>query len=169
VAIEEKATQLSRAAEHGAVMPTARVGGLVLEPGEVAYADVICGTARYYATYPVVPPEAGYFEVHPAFGRRWVSNRRLNNRRRQEAEAVARLQWRDHTVARVVLTSVGLRVCPSGNAEWLPFDHSLLTGMTDSGEEDGVVLTYDCCPPLLLTGPAAAPLADTIKNLMNGQ
>ncbi len=167
--IEEKSNQLSQAIEHAAVLPTARVGGLVLEPGEVAYADVVCGTARYYATYPVVAPEAGYFEVHPAFGRRWVSNRRLNARRRQEAEAVAQLQWRDHTTARVVLTSVGLRVCPSGNAEWLPFDHALLTGITNSGEAGGVVLTYDCCPPLLLMGPAAAPLADTIKHLMHTQ
>jgi len=169
MAIEEKAAQLSQAVAHGAVLPTVRVEGLVLEPGEVAYADVVCGTARYYATHPVLPPEAGYFEVHPAFGRRWVSNRRLNARRCQETEAVAQLQWRDHSTARVVLTSLGLRVCPSGTVEWLPFDHALLTGVTDAGEGGGVVLTYACCPPLLLVGPGATPLGNTISYLMHYQ
>ncbi|MFC1403223.1 MULTISPECIES: hypothetical protein [Streptacidiphilus] len=167
MAIEDQAEHLNQAITHGTALPTLSVPGLDLAPNEVAHADVMCGTARYYATHTVVPPEAGYYEVHPAFGRRWMPNRRLNARRHREAEAAAQLQWRDHDTARVLLTSVGLRLCPSGTALWLPFDHSLLTGITNGATAGEVVLSYSSCPPLLLVGPWADLLADTIRRLLS--
>ncbi|MGW0856135.1 hypothetical protein [Streptomyces sp. NPDC002690] len=136
---------------------------LVLAAGEVAFADVACSAARFYGTTVVYPTSAGYFENHPTFGRRWVSNGRLDARRRQEAEDAARPQWRDHTSARVVLTSAGVRLLPVGTREWMPFDHALLTGATV--EPPAVVLSYSTCAPLFLSGPAAPWLGVAIEHL----
>lgn len=123
-----------------------------------------CSAARFYGTDIDYPPSTnGYFEDHPTFGRRWVSNRRLDARRRQEAEDSALPQWRDHTAARTVLTSLGVRLLPVGTRAWLPFDHALLTGVAD--EPSAVVLSYSVCAPLLLSGPAAPWLGVAIEHL----
>ncbi|MFF1420633.1 hypothetical protein [Streptomyces sp. NPDC058280] len=45
---------------------------------------------------------------------------------------------------------------------WLPFDHSLLTGVTLGHHE--VVLSYSVCAPLLLAGPAAPWLGVAIEH-----
>ncbi|MFF7166847.1 hypothetical protein ACFZBP_36615 [Streptomyces sp. NPDC008086] len=114
-------------------------------------------TARFYGTEPALPPNrpAGYYEDHPAFGRRWVPNPRLDARRRREAEAAASPRWRDCAPARVVLTSTGLRIRTAyAPATWLPFDHCLLTQVVVEPHE--TVLSYNVCAPLLLAGPAAS-------------
>ncbi|WP_251058502.1 MULTISPECIES: hypothetical protein [unclassified Streptomyces] len=131
--------------------------------GELALADVMCSAARFYGTDVVSPRSAGYFEDHPTFGRRWVPNPQLDARRHREAEAVAEPQWRDHTPARLVLTSIGVRLRPSGSPTWLPFDHSLLSAVTAGHAE--VVLSYTVCAPLLLAGPAAPWLGVAIEHL----
>ncbi len=140
------------------------VTGLALAAGEVAFADVQCSAARFYGTDVDYPASTGYFEHHPTFGRRWVSNRRLDARRHQEAEDAALPQWRDHTAARVVLTSVGVRLLPQGAREWMSFDHALLTGVTAA--PPAVVLSYSTCAPLLLSGPAAPWLGVAIEHLL---
>ncbi|MEV1081929.1 hypothetical protein AB0I98_27380 [Streptomyces sp. NPDC050211] len=148
----------------GSLLPI-QADGLALAAGEVAFADVACSAARFYGTDVDYPPSAsGYFEDHPTFGRRWVTNGRLDARRRQEAEDVALPQWRDHTTARVVLTSVGVRLRPVGARDWLPFDHTLLTGVADG--QSAVVLSYGVCAPLLLAGPAAPWLGVAIEHLV---
>ncbi|MFJ2818497.1 hypothetical protein [Streptomyces sp. NPDC087294] len=137
--------------------------GLPLADGEVALADVMCSASRFYGTEVASPHPTGYFEDHPTFGRRWVSNGRLDARRRQEAEDAAQPQWRDHTMARVVLTSIGVRLRPTGSSTWLPFDHALLTGVVE--EQHAVVLSYSVCAPLFLSGPAALWLGVAIEHL----
>lgn len=92
-----------------------------------------------------------------------MSNGRLDARRRQEAEDTALPQWRDHTAARVVLTSAGVRLLPLGTPEWMPFDHALLAEV--SAEPPAVVLSYSTCAPLLLAGPAAPWLGVAIEHL----
>lgn len=78
---------------------------------------MVCSAARFYGTEVAhLPSTSGYFEDHPTFGRQWVSNGRLDAHRRQEAEAAALPQWRDHTAARVLLTSIGVRLRPTGIA-----------------------------------------------------
>ncbi|MFJ8957444.1 hypothetical protein ACIRO1_45890 [Streptomyces sp. NPDC102381] len=147
----------------GSLMPV-QADGLALAGGEVAFADVACSVARFYGTEVDYPTSAsGYFENHPTFGRRWVSNGRLDARRRQEAEDASFPQWRDHTGARVVLTSAGVRLLPVGSREWMPFDHTLLTGV--AAEPPSIVLTYSTCAPLLLSGPAAPWLGVAIEHL----
>ncbi|MFF5567675.1 hypothetical protein ACFY7Z_20500 [Streptomyces sp. NPDC012623] len=147
----------------GGLLPV-QVDSLALATGEVAFADVACSAARFYGTDVDYPPSgSGYFEDHPTFGRRWVTNRRLDARRRQEAENAALPQWRDHTMARVVLTSIGVRLLPVRVGDWLPFDHALLTGVTD--EQSAVVLSYSVCAPVLLSGPAAPWLGVAIDHL----
>ncbi len=119
----QAASQLVFHLQGGGELMPVQVDDLPLADGEVAYADVPCSAARYYGTEVIYPRSAGYFENHPTFGRRWVPNNRLDARRRQEAEAVAAPQWRDHTVARVVLTSTGVRLrspgCRSTTLSWL--------------------------------------------------
>ncbi|MYU02184.1 hypothetical protein GTY74_34155 [Streptomyces sp. SID8350] len=162
----QSASALSQHLHDGGGLAPVPVTGLALAAGEIAFADVPCTAARFYGTDIDYPTSTGYFEHHPTFGRRWVSNRRLDARRRQEAEDAALPQWRDHTAARVVLTSAGVRLLPRGAREWMPFDHALLTGVTD--EPATVVLSYSACAPLLLSGPAAPWLGVAIEHLRHG-
>ncbi|MGW5400140.1 hypothetical protein [Streptomyces sp. NPDC003952] len=159
----EAASALELHLQNGGELAPVQADDLALADGEVAFADVACSVARFYGTEVVYARPAGYFENHPTFGRRWVPNRRLDARRLQEAEAAAEPQWRDHTVARVVLTSAGVRLKPSGSPGWLPFDHALLAGVTTRQPE--VVLSYTVCAPLLLAGPAAQWLGVAIEHL----
>ncbi|OKK02898.1 hypothetical protein AMK26_22300 [Streptomyces sp. CB03234] len=149
--------------QNGGELAPVQVDDLPLADGEIALADVVCSVARFYGTDVVQARPAGYFENHPAFGRRWVPNHRLDTQRRQEAEAAAEPQWRDHTMARVALTSAGVRLRPFGSSAWLPFDHALLAGVTTGQPE--VVLSYTVCAPLLLTGPPAPWLGVAIEHL----
>ncbi|GAB2787876.1 hypothetical protein [Streptomyces daliensis] len=159
---EQAASALAQHLRAGGALTPLPVPDLPLAEGEHTYADVTCMVARFYGTEVAYPARAGYFEDHPAFGRRWVSNRRLDARRRLEAEAAAEEQWRDHVSARVVLTSTGLRLLPSGEQKWLPFDHAFLTGVQGGSE---IVLTYSVCAPLLLAGPAAPWLGVAVDHL----
>ncbi|AXG82649.1 hypothetical protein [Streptomyces paludis] len=164
---EQAASQLQHHLQTGGELTPIHVPDLALDDGETAYADVLCTTARYYGTeivYPHAP--AGYFKDHPTFGRRWVPNHRLNNRRRHEAEAEAQERWRDHAPARVVLTSDGLRIHPEGSPpRWLPFDHALLNNVSFRSGVLEVVLSYNVCAPILLAGPAAPWLRVAIEHI----
>ncbi|MFJ8748725.1 hypothetical protein ACIREO_05205 [Streptomyces sp. NPDC102441] len=163
---EQAASALTLHLQDGGGLLPVQVNGLALAAGEVAFADVSCSAARLYGTDVDYPTSTGYFEHHPTFGRRWVTNRRLDARRRQEAEDAALPQWRDHTAARVVLTSAGVRLLPQGAREWMPFDHALLTGVT--AEPSAVVLAYSTCAPVLLSGPAVPWLGVAIEHLRHG-
>lgn len=163
---EQAAAELANYLSTGGQLVPIPVDGLVLGKGEAAIADVGCSTARFYGTKVVYPRgHAGYFENHPTFGQRWVPNRRLDARRRQEAEAAACEQWREHASARVVLTSVGVRHNRAGISAWLPFDHELLVDASVPLGESTAVLSYSVCPPLLLAGPAAPWLGTAIRHL----
>lgn len=164
---DQAAVLLEEHLQAGGSLTPVPVPGLALDDGEVAYADVVCTTARFYATDVVYPPRAGYFEDHPAFGRRWVANPRLDARRRQQAEAEAQERWRDHCRGRVVLTSDGFRVLQEGVpvAEWLPFDHVLLTHITVTPARHELALAYSVCAPLLLAGPAVPWLGVALRYL----
>ncbi|MFI6372403.1 hypothetical protein [Streptomyces sp. NPDC050546] len=157
------ASALASHLQRGGELDPVQVDDLPLADGEVAFADVTCSAARFYGTQIAYPLSAGYFENHPTFGRRWISNNRLDARRRQEAEDAAAPQWRDRTVARVVLTSTGVRLRPSGAATWLPFDHALLSEVTV--RQPQVVLSYTVCAPVLLSSPAAPWLGVAIEHL----
>lgn len=163
----QAASALALHLQGGGSLVPVQANGVALAAGEVAFVDVTCSAARFYGTevdYPTAG--SGYFEDHPTFGRRWVSNGRLDARRQQEAENSALPQWRDHAAARVVLTSTGVRLLPLGAREWMPFDHALLTGV--AAEPPAVVLSYSTCAPLLLSGPAAPWLGVAIEHLRHG-
>lgn len=163
---EQTAVQLELHLQAGGALAPIPMTALPLDDGETAYADVLCSVARYYGTEVVYPRMgAGYFEDHPTFGRRWVPNRRLDERRRREAEADAQERWRDHASARVVLTSAGVRISPAGSGTWLPFDHVLLTDITSHPDQPTVALSYSVCAPLLLSGPAVPWLGAAIRHL----
>lgn len=162
---EARAAALVRHLHSGGGLASVQVADLPLASDETAFADVPCQAGRFYGTEIAYPrASAGYYEDHPAFGRRWVSNPRLDGRRRREAEAAAAPCWRDRAPSRVVLTSTGLRLRPAYAPQtWLPFDHCLLTGVTLGDNE--VVLSYSMCSPLLLAGPAAPWLGVAIEHL----
>lgn len=111
------AAQLDAHLRAGGTLTPVPTPGYTPDPGEAAYADVMCTTARFYATDSVQPPRAGYFENHPSLGRRRVTNRRLDAQRLQQAEAQTQEQWRDHEWARVLLTSEGIHINPPNSPD----------------------------------------------------
>ncbi|MFF1906368.1 hypothetical protein [Kitasatospora sp. NPDC058218] len=160
---EQAASALAAHLRTGGRLVPVEVAGVPLAVGETALADVSCWAARFYGTDIVYPQSTGgYYENHPTFGQQWVPNP-LDARRRQDAEAAAEQQWRDHTPARLVLTSTGVRLRPVGSSTWMPFDHCLLTGLTAGPGE--LVLSYSVCAPLLIGGPAAPWLGVAIEHL----
>ncbi|WP_338684657.1 hypothetical protein QD712_29675 [Streptomyces acidiscabies] len=149
----EAAAQLDAHLHAGGTLIPVPTPGYTPDPGETAYADVMCTTARFYATNPVLPPRAGYFENHPSLGRRWVTNRRLEARRLEQAVTGTQERWHDFEQARVLLTSAGLRISlVSAPGNWLSFDHALLTVLTANPACQELVLSYSVCAPLLLAG-----------------
>ncbi|MFC7928739.1 hypothetical protein [Streptomyces cinereoruber] len=162
------AAQLEVYLQAGGSLRPVQLDDLALDQGEVAFADVRCTMARYYATtvtYPKAP--AGYYEDHPAFGRRWVPNHRLDARRRRAAEVEAQERWRDHAGARLVLTSEGLRINPlDAPGTWLPFDHALLTHIAAAPARRELVLSYSVCEPLLLSGNVVPWLSVALHSLL---
>lgn len=86
----QAASALAAHLQGGGELQPLQVDDVPLADGEVVFADVTCSAARFYGTEVAYPPStSGYFEDHPTFGRRWVSNGRLDARRRQEAEDAA--------------------------------------------------------------------------------
>ncbi|MGX2994880.1 hypothetical protein JNUCC64_11370 [Streptomyces sp. JNUCC 64] len=148
--------------QNGGRLEPIQATDVPLAEGETALADVWCSAARFYGTDVVQLRSTGYFEDHPSFGRQWVPNPH-EARRRREAEAAAEPQWRDHTPARLVLTSTGVRLRPTGSPTWMPFDHCLLAGLTTGPGE--LVLSYSVCAPLLIAGTAAPWLGVAIEHL----
>ncbi|MFD6538920.1 hypothetical protein, partial [Streptomyces goshikiensis] len=147
---------------NGGQLVPVEAADVPLAEGEVVLADLWASAARFYGTDVESPRSSGYYESHPTFGRQWVPNPH-ETRRRREAEAAAEPQWRDHTPARVVLTSTGVRLRPASSPTWMPFDHCLLTAVT--ADPGGLVLSYSVCAPLLVAGPAAPWLAVAVEHL----
>lgn len=166
---QQAAARLEAHLQAGGLLTPIQAPGLPLDDGEMAYADVSCWIAHLYATETVYPrAQAGYYEYHPTFGQRWIRNPKLEARRRQQAEDDARERWRDHTAARVVLTSIGLRVNKTTAPDaWLPFDHGLLTDTAVDAARGEVVLSYSVCAPLLLAGAAAPWLGVAVDYLVS--
>lgn len=156
------ASALAEHLQNGGQLAPVEAADVPLAEGEAVFADVWCSAARFYGTDVVYPRSTGYWENHPTFGQQWVANP-LDARRRREAEAAAQPQWRDHTPARVVLTSTGVRLRPTGSGDWMPFDHCLLTDLTAGPH--GLVLSYSVCAPLLVAGPAVSWLGVAIEYL----
>ncbi|MCI4066103.1 hypothetical protein MRQ36_27570 [Micromonospora sp. R77] len=80
-----------------------------------------------------------------------VANAIGNSSARSRAERLARPQWREHQVTRVVLTPT--RTWCYSFGRWLSFDHAAVMGY--HLESQGVVLLFADTEPLRLTGPAA--------------
>lgn len=164
----DAASQLDAYLQAGGPLLPVPTPGFAPDAGEIVYADVVCATARYYATDVVHPQPAGYFEHHPTLGRRWLTNRRLEARRQEQAEAEAQERWRDHEQARVLLTSDGLRLSPaSAPSEWLPFDHVLLTGLATGPTPEELTLSYSVCAPVFLAGPAVPWLSVALRHIIS--
>ncbi|MGC4895539.1 hypothetical protein [Micromonospora sp. DT31] len=80
-----------------------------------------------------------------------VANAIGNSSARSRAERMARPQWREHQLARVVLTPTRTW-CQTGG-RWLSFHHS---GVLEYHlDQHGVVLVFGDTEPLRLTGPTA--------------
>ncbi|MGC4851815.1 hypothetical protein ACLQ24_00095 [Micromonospora sp. DT4] len=80
-----------------------------------------------------------------------IANAVGNLSAKSRAERLARPQWREHQLARVVLTPTKTWCYASGR--WLSFDHAAV--MEYHLDHHGVVLLFADSEPLRLTGPAA--------------
>ncbi|MET7706025.1 hypothetical protein [Micromonospora sp. NPDC005413] len=80
-----------------------------------------------------------------------VANAISNSSARSRAKRLARPQWREQQLTRVVLTPTRTWCYASG--QWLSFDHAAV--MEYHLDHQGVVLNFANSEPLRLSGPAA--------------
>lgn len=127
---------------------------LRLLPHEQAYADLPLSYSRYYGTGVHYTHTHGLFLGRPLFMAVGYAATAISNVwERSRAEREASPQWRDHTLARTVLTNQ--RVMCLVHGQWLLFDHDAVVEFTADPPRFACYLTFTAVEPLCLTGYAA--------------
>jgi hypothetical protein len=122
-----------------------------LGPGPV-HLDVAFSFARYRGMDVTYSRSSTFAYGSPTFvAGAMIGNMIGNGAARRRAEALARAQWREIGVARVVLTATTTWCAVDGR--WIAFDHEAVMEYTVQGAS--CVLTFADSEPLRLTGPAA--------------
>ncbi|SCE66474.1 hypothetical protein GA0074695_0144 [Micromonospora viridifaciens] len=130
--------------------------GTVPTPGflteEPVHLDARLHYARHYGTVVTYHQTSALAFGSAAFVTgALLANAVGNSNARSRAERLARPQWRDHELTRVVLTPT--RTWCYSFGRWLSFDHAAV--MEYHLDPHGVVLLFADTEPLRLTGPAA--------------
>ncbi|MEU8259460.1 hypothetical protein AB0C02_02375 [Micromonospora sp. NPDC048999] len=128
----------------------------VLAPGfltdEPVHLDARLHYARHYgATVTYTQTSAAAVGSAGFVAGAMVANAIGNSSAKSRAERLARPQWREHQLARVVLTPTRTWCGVSGR--WLSFDHAAV--MEYHLDNYGAVLTFADSEPLRVNGPAA--------------
>ncbi|MEV0392167.1 hypothetical protein [Polymorphospora rubra] len=119
---------------------------------EAVYLDVLLRYARHYGvSVTYTQTSAVAFGSAGFVAGAMLANAIGNSSAKYRAERIARAQWREHQVARVVLTPTATWCNVSGL--WLRFDHAAV--MEYHLDNFGAALIFADCEPLRLNGPPA--------------
>jgi len=143
--------------ERGERLKTYRPPGLVLQPDEGVFREVVAQYSRYFelpVQYPVSP--SMFVMGSPAFMAGALITKAFSDAAdRREARRLAVLaapQWRVLGFPRVVLTNQRFLIYVQTQYQWLSFWHSVLQEHRQR-EDFGLELLYPDCAPVLLRGP----------------
>jgi hypothetical protein len=143
--------------DQGERLPTYRPPGLVLQPDEGVFREVVAEYSHYLelaVQYPVRPSmfvmgSPGY--IAGALIGKAVSDA-ADRREARRLAALAAPQWRFLGFPRVVLTNQRFLIYVQDQYQWLSFWHSGLQEYRQR-EDFGLELLYPDCAPVLLRGP----------------
>ena len=136
------------------VPATLSVWDVVPYANEEFFCDVAIGYARYYGMDVTYSQTSGFFYGRPSFVVAGLAATAISNAaQRSAARNMAREQWREHCVSRLVVSNHRLLVRVRG--QWLTFDYSTMTAVFPEPASWGLVCQFSGAEPLLLTGDHA--------------
>lgn len=148
------AQQLRRRLLEREVPPTLAVWDVVRYPNEEFFCDVPIRYARYYGMDVSYTQTSGFFYGRPSFVLTGLAVTAMSNAaQRSAAQNMARAQWREHSVARLVVSNLRLLVQVGGR--WLSFDYAAMTAVFPEPASWVLVCQFSSTEPLLLTGDHA--------------
>ncbi|GAA3879154.1 hypothetical protein GCM10022243_49820 [Saccharothrix violaceirubra] len=140
---------------------------LVLGQDEVAYADLAIGYARYYSMTVEYQQSSGFFFGSPLFVAAGLAANAIGNANaRNRAAAQSAPQWREHCVARTVVTNQ--RTMCQIQGQWLSFWHGGVVEFTGDPAAGWCAMTFGDSEPLMLTGPTAPWLTVLLSYFVHG-
>ncbi|GAA4096367.1 hypothetical protein [Actinomadura miaoliensis] len=134
-------------------------GGVVLRRGERAYADLPLEYSRFYGT--AVQHQSVVAIGSPAL---MLGTMAGNVIARKRAESAAAPQWREHQIARTVLTDQ--RIMIAVRTGWLMFWHGGLVEFVPTPDTFTMVLSYADTEPVMLRGPGVPWVAVSMASLL---
>jgi len=156
----EEAARLRRRLIAREVPATIDVWDVVPNQGEVFFARLEAGYARFYGTQAVATQAGGFFFGHPAFVVAGLAVTAIGNAaRRSQAEAAAMAQWREQQPTIVIVSNQRLVCLAAGR--WLTFSYDAMTAVYPEVGDWSLICQFASAEPLMLTGigaPAAAVL-----------
>lgn len=136
------------------VPATLGVWDVVPYANEEFFCDVPISYARYYGMDVSYSQTSAFFYGRPSFVVAGLAATALSNAaRRSAARNMARHQWREHCVSRLVVSNHRLIVQVRG--QWLSFDYTAMTAVFPEPASWGLVCQFSGAEPLLLTGDHA--------------
>jgi hypothetical protein len=141
---------------------------LLLNPGEVPYADLVLEYARYYAmTVPYGTQRTLLFGSAPLFAAGLLLDAAANGAAKRQAAAAAATQWRDIHLTRIALTNQRILALVEGT--WLVFWHSAMLDVWPDPQHWAWFAAYNGSEPLRLRGPWAPWLSVVVGAIVCGR
>ncbi|MET1076175.1 MAG: hypothetical protein ABWY11_26260 [Umezawaea sp.] len=122
-----------------------------LQPGETSFCDLTVMYSRFYGMDVSYQQNSGFFFGSPLFVAAGLAANAVGNSvARNRAEAMAAPQWREHCLARTVVTD-RRTLCFTGQ-QWLAFDHDAVVEFTADPPRGVCFLNFSGAEPLCLAG-----------------
>jgi len=122
-----------------------------LQPGETSFCDLTVMYSRFYGMDVSYQQNSGFFFGSPLFvAAGLAANAVGNSMARNRAAAMAAPQWREHCLARTVVTD-RRTMCFTGQ-QWLSFDHDAVVEFTADPPQGVCFLNFSSSEPLCLAG-----------------
>lgn len=154
------ARTLRRGLVRDVLPPTIQTWDVVAEPGESFFLDAPVNYSRYYGQDVTYSHTSGFYYGRPSFVLTGLALDTIGNRsRRSAAAAQAAAQWREHQVARLIVSDRRL-ICHAGG-RWLSFYFGAMSAVYPQSDHWTLVAQFQDSEPLMLHGrcvPAASAI-----------
>ncbi|MQA79257.1 MAG: hypothetical protein GEV10_12400 [Streptosporangiales bacterium] len=139
-------------ASGGELVP--RPSMMILQEGEVPYAELMLTFSRYFSTDVRAQQSSGFYFGSPAFvAAGMIGNAVSNSNARARAEQMGVAQWRYNVPTAVAITN--RRVLTMFEGQWIQFPYANVMSFFAEPTQYAFVLTFGDAGPLRLTGPWA--------------